>query len=76
MGGRDSMLIIEQVNEEFNFLLLLIKLLLKTCQILFSDTQFDHIPRAQNKHADDLATLTSKLDIPNEVDDVRVIGRL
>lgn len=37
----------------------------------FSNIQFEHVPRAQNKHSDALATLPSKLNVSNEELDVK-----
>lgn len=39
----------------------------------FSIIQFEHVPRAQNKHADALTTLASKVDIPKEVANIKVM---
>lgn len=41
----------------------------------FSHIEFEHVPRA-DKHADLLATLVSKIDIPNKATDVRSLRRL
>lgn len=42
----------------------------------FSNIQFEHVRRAHNKHADVLATLASKVDIPHEAVDVTVIKKI
>lgn len=39
----------------------------------FSSIQFNHVPRAHNKHVDDFAPLVQKIDNRDEVVDVRVI---
>lgn len=41
----------------------------------FSSIQFEHVPRAQNKLADALAMLASKVDIPDEVTNVKVMKK-
>lgn len=38
----------------------------------FSSIQFEHVSRAQEKHADAWVTLVSMVDIPDKVVDVRV----
>lgn len=41
----------------------------------FTGTQFEHVPRAYNKHTDTLATLASKIDIPDETVDMRIMKK-
>lgn len=42
----------------------------------FSSIQFEHVPRAPNKHADALATLASKMGFPDEVTNVKLIKKM
>lgn len=71
----DSKLIIEQVNGKFALkeaALVEYKTAIQKIIKSFSSIQFEHVPRAQNKHADALATLASKVDIPDETADVKI----
>lgn len=71
----DSKLIIKQINREFALKeasLVEYRTDVQKLTKSFSSIQFEHIPRAQNKHADTLATLASKVDIPNETANVKV----
>lgn len=75
-GG--SKLIIEQANGEFALKEAALVEYRTTIQKLiksFSGTQFKHAPRAQNKHAVVLATLASKLGIPEEEASVKVVKK-
>lgn len=41
----------------------------------FSSIQFEHVTRLYNKHADALATLSTRVDIPNEAVDMKIIKK-
>lgn len=41
----------------------------------FSHIQFENLSRAHHKHADALATLTFKIDVPDEAIDVRIVKK-
>lgn len=41
----------------------------------FSHIKFEHVPRAHNKHVDALVTLDSKIVIPDEAIDVKIIKK-
>lgn len=74
----DSKLIIEQVNGEFalkEVVLVEYRTAIQKLIKSFSSIQFEHVPRAQNKHADDLATLASKVDIPEEEASVKIMTK-
>lgn len=41
----------------------------------FSHIKFEHMPRAHNKHLDDLATLASKIDILGKANNVSTMRK-
>lgn len=61
-------------SPERRYPLLPIKMLFKSLSSFFS-IQFEHVPQAQNKHADALVTLASKIDIHDEFFDIQVIKK-
>lgn len=68
----------EQVNKEFalkEVALVEYRTVVQKLIKSFSSIQFEHIPPAQNKHADALAALTSKVDIRDETVDVKIRKR-
>lgn len=64
---RDSRLIIKQVNGEVSLtknFLVSYRTVIQKLIISFSHFQYEHVSRAYNKHTDTLATLASKIDVP------------
>lgn len=72
----DSKLIIQQVNGGFSVkkgALASYRTTVQKLIKLFSNIQFEHVPRSHNKHADALATLSSKAEIKDDVAKIHVI---
>lgn len=71
----DSKLTIKQVNGEFALketTLVKYRIAIQKLVKSFLGIQFEHVPQAQNKHADVVATLASKVDIPDETTNVKL----
>lgn len=65
---RNLGLIIQQVIGEFTLKEITLVAYRSAQKLIksFSSIQFEYVPRVQNNHIDALATLASKIDIPNQ----------
>lgn len=75
----DSELVIEQVNGEFALkktVLVEHRTAIQKLIKYFSSIQFEHVPRAQNKYVDALATLASKADILEKETNIKAVKKM